>query len=137
MVTMTDARKLPRQGQAGFTMVELIVAIVILAVGLLGLAGTTGWVVRQTTMSDVVTERAMARQAAMESIRAQPFDAVIDGSRTVGRFEITWQVIDSGDEFKTVELITTGRGLRSTGDGLPSLGSGVADTVTFNLLEIE
>lgn len=118
-------------------MVEVIVALVILAVGLLGLAATTGFVVRQTTLADATTERSTARQSVIESIRAQPFDTVAAGSRTVGRFTVSWDVVDSGDYHKTIELVTTGQGLRSNSSGLPSLGAGVADTVTFHLLEVE
>lgn len=117
-------------------MVEVIVALVILAVGVLGLAATTGFVVRQTTMSDVTTERAMARQTIVETIRARPYDQIAAGSRSVGRFSISWDVIDSGDYHKTVQVITTGIGLRSSGSGLPSLGGGVSDTIVFHRMQI-
>lgn len=126
-----------RTGESGFTFVELIVAVLILSVGLLGLAATTGFVVQQNTLSEVATERAMARQSAIESIRARPFGTVADGSRTVGAFDLEWRVVDTGDDHKTVEVVTTGRGLRPDGDGPPVLAPDVRDTVTFHLVHIQ
>src|SRR6185436_7692637 len=38
-----------RSGRAGFTIVELLVAVVILAIGVLGLAGTSAVVLQQMT----------------------------------------------------------------------------------------
>lgn len=118
-------------------MVEVIVAVVILAFGLAGLAGTTGLLVRQSTLADLTTERAVARQSVLESIRAQPFDEVRDSSSTVGGFSVSWTVIESDDWYKTVELVTTGQGLRSGGEGLPVLGPSVADTATFHVVSVE
>ena len=44
-------------GQAGFTIVEVIISVVILAVGLLGMAGSTILVVQQTALSDSARAR--------------------------------------------------------------------------------
>jgi len=51
-------------------LVELIVSIVILSAGVLSMAGTSAWVVRQITHSRLATERMVARQSAIETIRA-------------------------------------------------------------------
>lgn len=119
--------------RAGFTLIEVVVAVVVLTVGLLGLAATTGWVVRQTTLSEVTTERGFALQTVVEELQAKPFDAVASDSRTVGHFSVTWTVTQSGDE-KEVEVVTNGPGLRSSA-GFPTLGPNVADTFTFRRVD--
>ena len=70
--------------RGGFTLVEVIIAITILAFGLLGMAGTTALVVRQVTLADVATERSAALQTTIESLRALPFDSLAAGSDSVG-----------------------------------------------------
>ena len=65
---------------AGFTMVEVIIAIVVLAVGVLGMAGTTAYIVRQITLADVMTERAVALQSVIERLQATPFASVGTGA---------------------------------------------------------
>ena len=44
-----DSAGVCHERQAGFTIVELLVAVVILAVGVLGLAGTSAYVMQQMT----------------------------------------------------------------------------------------
>jgi prepilin-type N-terminal cleavage/methylation domain-containing protein len=78
--------------RAGFTVVEVILAMVVLAVGLLGTAGTTLLLVSQTTLADVRTERAVALQGTIEGLRSIPFDSVSSGTDSIGAFEISWTV---------------------------------------------
>ena len=118
----------------GFTMVEVIVAVVILAFGLLGLAGTTAWVVRTSTMAEAQTERTMALQTVVERIRAQDFADVGSGSENVGNFSLAWSVTSSSAQSKTVEIVNVGPGMWSTGSGLPSMSNSVADTFYFEVL---
>ena len=46
------------RAKAGFSLVELVMAIFVLAFGVLGLATTTLFVTRQLTLSEVTTARA-------------------------------------------------------------------------------
>lgn len=116
--------------EAGFTLVEMIVAILILTIGLLGLAGTTGYVVRQTALADATTERAMALQTAVEAVRAQSYASVGSGTRTIGSFQVSWSVVANTGQSKTVEVVTVGPGASSSG-GVPGLRDQVADTLSF------
>lgn len=118
--------------QAGFTIVEVIVAIIILAVGLLGLAGTTVLIVRQTTLADVATDRSVALQSTIERIRATPFADVEAGSESSGLYEVAWSVTDAG-QWKNVDIVTTGPGL-STREGFPAIAQSVADTFSFRII---
>lgn len=118
--------------RAGFTLVEVIVAILILAVGLLGMAGTTAVIIRQVTMANLSTERSVALQSTLERLRAVPFDSVQVGSDSVGVFEVTWTVTDAF-QWKDVEIVTTGPGLAHA-SGYPTLGPAVSDTFTHRII---
>lgn len=130
---MSDRRPQPLGPRGGFSLIEVVVALVILAVGVLGLAGTTAVVVRQVTLADVTTERAAALQAVVERLRAAPYDSVDTGVDTVGLFTATWTTSDLGRS-KIVRIVTVGPGLVS-GGGMPYLGNTVADTLVYRILE--
>lgn len=127
-----DRSESRREGQQGFTIIEVIVAIIVLAVGLLGLAGTTVLVVRQTTLADVTSDRAAALQTTIEKIRATPFDSVTSGSESTGLYQVAWNV-RQGNRWKSVEVVTTGPGLARI-SGRPVVSHSVSDTFTYRII---
>lgn len=119
-------------------MVEVIIAIVILAFGLLGMAGTTAVLVRQITLSDVATKRNAAQQTVIERLRAADWENLsttyASGTQTIGAFEVSWTVTSPSNQWGVLEVITVGPGLgRGTG-GFPMLTDNVADTFTYRIL---
>lgn len=98
-------------GNGGFSMVEVIIAIIILTVGVLGLAGSTAYIVRQITFSDLLTERSVAFQTVIDRLQSLPYDSVVDGDDSIGVFYIRWEVMPSGPQSKVVRLWTTGPGM--------------------------
>lgn len=108
---MTGRGCAPRDG---FSLVEVIVALVVLTIGLLAMAATTGHVITRVRMSGLDTERAVATQQVVEWLRAQPFNAVQsrDGSTPllVGGYRFWWEVPDPQPNFKKVVVISEGRG---------------------------
>jgi prepilin-type N-terminal cleavage/methylation domain-containing protein len=122
-----------KPGHAGFTLVEVIIAIIILAVGLMGMAGTTALVIRQVTLADVATERSAAVQTTIERLRALPFDSVSTGSDSVGIFDIEWTVSTFQNQWKVVRVISTGPGT-ARGGGFPILSGSVPDTFTYRII---
>jgi prepilin-type N-terminal cleavage/methylation domain-containing protein len=128
-VARTDRR-------GGFSLVEVMIAIVILAIGILGLAGTTAFVVRQVTLADVNTERAAAVQAAVERIRGTLYTSLGTGNNVTGLYTVSWSIQDSTSITKTMRIISTGPGLRKdTVVSVPALGASVADTFTMIVLK--
>jgi prepilin-type N-terminal cleavage/methylation domain-containing protein len=119
-------------GRGGFSMVEVIIAIVILAVGVLGLAGTTAYIVRQVTLADLMTERSAAFQTIVDRIQSLPFDNVTSGSDSVGIFAVTWDAVLDGPQNKIVTIVTTGPGLGGT--TVPTNDPQVVDTFIFRVL---
>jgi prepilin-type N-terminal cleavage/methylation domain-containing protein len=133
LVTSTPISRGPR---AGFSLVELVIAVIVLTVGVLGLAGTTALVVRQITLSDVNTERQAALQTVIEGLRATSTGSISSGSTTVGSYTVTWAVTDSSSaKSRTVRVITTGPGMDRTAS-VPTLGGSVADTFNFVKLKL-
>lgn len=101
----------PRDRRAGFSLVEVIVAIIILTVGVLGLAGSTAYIVRQITFSDLLTERSVAFQTIIDQLQSLPYDSVESGDDSIGVFYLRWTVTDDGPQSKMVRLWTRGPGM--------------------------
>lgn len=116
-------------GRDGFTLVELLVAVVVLTVGLLAFAGTTVVLIRQVTLAGLATERATAVQTVVEQLRALPYDSVGSGSDSLGAFRVTWTSTTLGAT-KEVQVVTLGPGARGQ-----ALSPAVADTFSTRILE--
>ena len=119
----------PARKRSGFSLAELVVAVVILSIGILSMAGTSTWVVRQITLSKLSTERAVARQSAVEGVMAGPFANVVGGSGTFGRFDVTWTVTANTGGSRTLRVVTVGLGRPPGVTGMTTLSDVVADTV--------
>lgn len=113
-------------------MLEVIIALVILALGLLGLAGASGYMVRTVTLGDVMTERSAAFQTVIDRMQSLPYDSVTTGSDSVGVFAVSWNAVDDGPQSKLLTLVTVGPGL-APGAGLTQ-SPAVADTFVFRIL---
>jgi type IV pilus assembly protein PilV len=131
---MNDRVRDRKHASSGFTLIEVMVALVILAVGVLGLAGTTALVVRQVTLADVATERAAALQTVVERLRAMDFDSVGPGADTVGVFTASWTSSDLGRS-KMVSVVTVGPGLQTGTGNMPYLSNSVADTFVYRVID--
>ena len=137
---MSDAGKvLARRSQRGFTVVEVIIAVIVLAVGILGMAGTTAHIVRQVTYAEATSKRARALQSVIERVRAAGYDSVAygsDGSGTeaIGSFAVAWTSAASSARSVLVTIITTGPGLAPVSGSLPVMSNAVTDTFTYRLI---
>lgn len=124
-----EQRRAPR---AGFTLVEVVIAILILAVGVIGLAGATAQIVRQVTLADLITERSVAFQTVIDRLQSMPYDSVGSGSDSVGIFAIRWSSTNDGAQSKIVTLVTQGPGI-SVG-AFPTNNPQKVDTFEFRVL---
>ena len=106
----------------GFSLVEVIIAMVILSFGLLAMAASTGYVASQLRSSTFDTQRNMARQQVVEQLRSTIFANITSntGGTAVGRYTVRWVVTNVGSAQKDVRVITqgpayrAGRGSRTT-----------------------
>jgi prepilin-type N-terminal cleavage/methylation domain-containing protein len=76
------AGKCPAASRSGFTLVEMMVAVVILSIGLLGLAGTAGVVTRQVGGGAKQTAAANVAEARMETLRSLGCSRIASGTAT-------------------------------------------------------
>jgi type IV pilus assembly protein PilV len=121
-----------RAAAGGFTLVEVLVALIILTVGVLGLAGTTALAVRQVTLADVTSERAAALQTVIERLRTTPYATLAAGSDSIGAFTASWTIVNVSQRSTELRIITVGPGLGS-GSGMPALRAQVEDTFFYRI----
>jgi Tfp pilus assembly protein PilV len=118
--------------QGGFSLVEVIVATVILTFGLLAMAASTAYTAAQLNASKYDTARTQAKSRMVEALRARTYASVATRSTDsiVGGYNMKWNVT-AQDLSKRVELITSGNAYRG---GSRRMRTTVVDTMTFEIL---
>jgi prepilin-type N-terminal cleavage/methylation domain-containing protein len=116
----------------GFSLVEVIIATLVLTVGLFAAAGSATIVAVQMRSSTWETQRTQVKEGVVEELRAAPYSGVQTRTtpRVVGNFELTWDVT-ALPLSKRVMLVTTGPGYRA-GAGARTQ---VSDTTSFEILK--
>ena len=106
--------------ERGFTIVEVIVAIIVLTVGLLGLVTTAALVTRMITRGQRSSEAAIWASRRLERLRPR---ACVDAMRTAGSDTLyrggiwqainTWTFTDAGNRNYRVRIITVARSVQN------------------------
>lgn len=102
----------PRRGvrrarsRSGFTLVELMVAMMILAVGVLGLAATAGSVTRNMAGGRRNTIAANVAASRLERLRANPCTTLTSGTDTVRGIVSVWDVAQVPRGVAITETVT-------------------------------
>ena len=78
--------------RAGFTLVELLVAMMVFAVGMLGLAATAASVTKMMGGAKRQTIAATVAQSRLEKLRSSPCTSLVSGTDTVRGVASTWTV---------------------------------------------
>ena len=120
--------------RSGFSLAEVVFAILIMSVGLLGMAATTTTLVHQMNVSSLKTNRALAMQQGIERVRALPYDSIASGSDSLGVFDVSWSTTAEADLVKTVRFVTVGPGLVSRPDAPSIIQHDVPDTFNYRVL---
>ena len=91
-----DRRRLPRavarRSREGFTLVEVIVAMLIFTVGLLAMASTAGVVVKQMGDSSRMTVASAVARSRIEQLRLAPCATGMSGSATTRGVSEAWRL---------------------------------------------
>jgi type IV pilus modification protein PilV len=113
------------QASAGFTIVEVVIAICILSIGILGLAGTAASVTRMVGRSQQYAKASTLASERLEIIRAQvaptPANAgaacnsLASGSSTSGVYSVAWTstAVTNGWSVRIVVTTPTARGTKT------------------------
>ena len=89
------ARSVSRTPRRGFTLIEMIIAIIVMSIGVMGLAGTASYVATQMGGANAQTIAAGLATKVSDSLSARRCTALIDGSQTVRGVRVAWTVADS------------------------------------------
>ena len=119
-----------RKSRGGFSLAEVVVSMVVLIYGLLGLAGSTMYFVREVRVAELSTKRTVAVRSTLERARAMPFDSVGAGLDSVGEYELNWTATAETTRTKLIRVIATGPGLMSGANG-PVIAAAAVDTIDF------
>ncbi len=103
-----------RHHRTGFTLVELIVAMLMLTIGLLGLAGVGAVVLKQMKGGTYQTIAASIAQSRFEQFEGDPCASIASGSATVRGMTETWTASSLGLRAKAVQVTVTFAGTSGT-----------------------
>ena len=81
-----------RDNQDGFAIIEVLIAMAIFAIGILGVAAMQIGAVNGNAGARKSTELANWATAQVESLMSEPYDTVGDGNRTEGPYTLQWTV---------------------------------------------
>jgi prepilin-type N-terminal cleavage/methylation domain-containing protein len=116
----------------GFSLVEVVVAILVLSFGLLAMAASTGYVASQLRSTTWDAKRNLARQQVIEQLRATVFANVTTNTtgQTIGPYTVRWNVTNASNALRRVQLITTGPAFRQSSRRTMST---IVDTASFTI----
>jgi len=105
------------RNERGFTLISVLIAVVILAIGILALAKTSAGVVRASTEAATRTEAVSVARAYMEDVRSrQPINLVSEAAVSVDRdgqlnvsgpYSRSVVVSDVSSNLKSVRIVVT------------------------------
>lgn len=102
--------------RSGFTIVEVLVAVMILVVGLLALVGTGGLVTKMLTRGTRSGRGAFFAQERLEILRATPCASLASGSNTRGGgYTLAWTITTlTGGTARRARVVATYTAARAT-----------------------
>ncbi|MFO7892285.1 MAG: prepilin-type N-terminal cleavage/methylation domain-containing protein [Longimicrobiales bacterium] len=105
--------------RSGFSLVEVIIALMILSVGILAMGASTGHVMAQIQAADLRTERMGAIRESAEILRGTAWGSLETACANAGtnfgteHYTVRCSVLRPSSNLKRVQLITEGPGFRS------------------------
>lgn len=108
----SPARPLARE-RRGFSLIELMVAVMVLSIALLGLAGMSGTVSRQLGNGSLQTAAAMVVQSRLDSLASlSPCTSIVaeggtkSGTATTRGVTERWSIADGDNVIRIVDTVT-------------------------------
>lgn len=89
-----------------FTLPEVLIAILVFSVGILGLAASGTFLVVQVREADALTRAAVLAGSVLDSLRATPCHAVGGGTASDGPAALRWTVVPGGRVVAVTVVVT-------------------------------
>jgi prepilin-type N-terminal cleavage/methylation domain-containing protein len=110
-----------KRGSAGFTLVEVLVAVVVLGIGIIAMAGTSGMVARMIGRGKMATRAGQAATRKVEELRLLAYSTTphctaglfASGGPVVANGVTTSWVVNGGNVAVTVSFKTTRGGVHT------------------------
>lgn len=98
----------PKPHEAGFSLIELMIALMILAVGILGIWSMQGTAIRGNAQAKWITEGAALAADQVEKLMRMDYDdaGVVSGTRVESPYTIQWVVSAPNATINNVKNIT-------------------------------
>lgn len=93
------------EGRSGFTITELLLSVIIIAVGVVGFASAVGLMATELRIGRRDTDVAALLADQAEQLKSLPYASVVEGSRGVGAYTLEWEI--QGLDPKKVVLSAT------------------------------
>ena len=83
------------RNRRGLTLIEMIIAIIVMSIGIMGLAGTASYVAQQMGGGNAQTIAAALATKVADSLSARRCSALVSGTQTKRGVTVKWTVSDS------------------------------------------
>ena len=112
----------PRGPRRGLTLIEIIIAIIVMSIGIMGLAGTASYVATQMGGGKAQTIASSLATKVADSLSARRCSSLVDGTETQRGVTVTWRVTPA------VRTVTVNQSVRYT------VSRGAQKTVSYQMV---
>lgn len=99
-------RKTIRRARRGFTLIEMIIAIIVMTIGVMGLASTAGYVTQQMGSGNVQAIAAALSTKVADSLSSRKCTSLVAGNQTKRGVTVSWTVT-TATRTRTVDQTVT------------------------------
>jgi prepilin-type N-terminal cleavage/methylation domain-containing protein len=103
---MTRGRYPNRRARRGFTLIEMIIAIIVMSIGVMGLASTASYVAQQMGGGNAQTIAAALSTKVTDSLSARKCTSLVDGTQTKRGVTVAWTVTSASRTRSVVQTVT-------------------------------
>ena len=100
------SRRAGRRPRRGFTLIEMIIAIIVMSIGVMGLASTAGYVAQQMGSGNMQTVAAALSSKVADSLSSRKCTSLVAGTQTKRGVTVAWTVT-TATRTRTVDQTVT------------------------------
>lgn len=83
-----------QKGEAGFSLIEVLIALSIFTIGILGVASLVISSINENALARRLTEATALAEDRLESMLALPYEDINTGQTTEGAYTVSWNVAE-------------------------------------------